>query len=77
MLYNKGDKVTIIKPKNVPLENGEARTWWVDDMDQYIGRTLTIAGKIGIEYRVVENNFSWLEQWFEDPVLRLINEVTK
>ena len=78
MKFNKGDKVTIIKPKSVDGPYFNAQIYWMDEMDRFVGRELTITEVHDHSYICdIDIRWSWLEEWIEDPMISLINMVTK
>ena len=79
MGYSIGQSVVILKPKVVPLEGQGHYTWWVSGMDKLVGETHTIKRcyEDSNEYSLKDTNYTWIDEWFEDPVLTLINEVTR
>ena len=77
MIYKIGDTITIIKPEVI---NKNGRFNWSDEMDDIVGKEFEIkeVDDSGY-YRCNTPKFRWclIEEWIEDPILTLINEVTK
>ena len=75
MKFKVGDKVTVFKPVS------DEHLDWVSDMDNFIGKSFKIQGFHGDRYKIDGDDgdwtWTWKEEWLEDPVLRLINEVTR
>lgn len=71
--FKVGDKVRV---KDVKVDTYDDGCWFVDDMEKYIGKTLTIKDieRYGSHewYHVNENDWSWTDAW-----LRPYSEFTK
>ena len=83
MNWKIGDTITIISPKPIHRIKGiYGRLWWNPRMDKYISATLIITGinKSDKQYSCNTRDdieWVWIEEWLEDPILALINEVIK
>ena len=73
MKFKIGDIVTLIKPK----KDYTSGLQWIKPMNRYVGLTTTIKYVVGNYIRLKGVEYFWSEEWIEDPILTLINEVTK
>lgn len=76
MKFAVGDRVVIVKPKNA--EKDKDITYWVPEMDEYIGKSVTIA-KIFSEYDIILNNIKWhwKETWLKSELEYFMEEMTE
>ena len=57
MDYKKGDKVIIFKPSQDILKKWD--NYWVDDMDEFIGKEVIIEDIRGTLFKTTKNSWSW------------------
>lgn len=72
-----GTMVKVIPPTDKSRNMKEL--WWIEDMNRYIGKSMTITGYSQSDNYILDNikELGWVDEWFEDIMITLINEVTR
>ena len=72
---NIGDTVVIISPKPKYRMPGRNNIYWTHLMDESIGKTVTIIDKYEDKY--VIGKWYFIDEWFKDPFIVLVEELEK